>query len=113
MRRHPMTLNSTNQRTTTPMNGPSHYQAAAESLAILANDMAASNIKTATDVAAATLVATAAQAHATLALAAATALRTQHEFYEIADDVEQWAQATGATVLTDADNLVAAESREG
>jgi hypothetical protein len=41
----------------------------------------------------------AAQVHATLALAAATALRTQHEFYEVADDVEKWAEATGASAL--------------
>lgn len=87
------------------MNGPSHYKAASETLALLAENMSAGSIKTTTDVASAALIAATAQAHATLALAAATALRTQHEFYEIADDVEQWAQATGATVLAD--------SREG
>lgn len=58
---------------------------------------------------------TAAQIHATLALAAATTLSTAHEFYEIADDVEAWAEVTDAAVLDEdqAGDLDQEEARLG
>lgn len=78
------------------MNGPDHYREA-ERLIGVAQDFPGDSIGNDAQ--------GLAEIHAILALTAATALRIQHEFYEIAEDVEQWAQATGAAVVTD--------SREG
>jgi hypothetical protein len=66
--------------------GPDHYREA-ERLIGVATEFAMDSV--------ASSARELAQVHATLALAAATALRMAHEYFEIADDVQAWAEATG------------------